>query len=473
MKGDVDAYEIGRRLRSAFEREYQRPSPGLDSRMNDAIKRSALEPRRGHHGLEAAAVLLALVSVLALMMPYVLSASRHATATTPQPTPSTVSEQQQPFLVLSSPALRSTKGAIWLLSGERVYRSTDGGAHWNDVSPTLSSGGPNVVYALDSQDAWIAQSSTAQGLNSVTFYRTADGGANWERVGTAPIAGSSLHEITFADASHGWLLVSLATTSVSPSPGTPSPQPATGFEFVSVWGTSDGGRSWVQLATSSSSINQQSEGRGQLSSSCYKTGIIFRDDTTGWVTAACPFGRPYLYMTSDGGRTWQLQALPPAQGQTNESPTSSPTVLPPVFFENTFGLLAVDLELATPGAPSRVLVIYVTRDGGLTWTATVPVPGGRVFALVRPDYWIVIAPPRQVVHTNDGRRYAQSVSDTDLGTIVQVVFPDPNHGLALLAQANGAYRLLQTGDGGSHWSVVTIPPTLAPHSNTPNASASP
>jgi hypothetical protein len=42
-----------------------------------------------------------------------------------------------------------------------------------------------------------------------------------------------------------------------------------------------------------------------------------------------------------------------------------------------------------------------------------------------------------------------------------------------VAEANGGYRLLQTGDGGSHWAVVTIPPTLARPSKTPNASASP
>jgi len=474
-KDDMDTDEIARRLRSAFEREYQQPSPGLDSRMQDTIKQSAWEAGRGRHGLEAVALLISLVTVLVLMIPHVLNGARQTTATTPQPTPTMVPEQQ-PFPVLTPATLQNTKGATWLFSGDRVYRSTDGRSNWSDVSPTLSSSGPYVAYALDSQHAWTAQSSTVQGLNSivsVVFYRTSNGGANWERVGNAPIVGSWLHEITFVDTLHGWLLVSLALTSVSPSPGTPSPEPATSSEWVSIWGTSDGGRSWVQLSSSSSSLDQQSGGRGQLSSNCYKTAITFRDDTTGWVTAACPYGRPFLYLTSDGGRTWQLQALPPAQAQTNESPTTSPIVMPPVFFGNTFGLLPVDLELATPGAPSRVLVIYLTRDGGLTWTPTVPVRGGRVFAVVKPDYWIVIAPPRQVVHTNDGRRYAQNVSDTDLGNIVQVAFADPQHALALVAQANGGYRLLQTADGGSHWSVVMVRPPFASPSSTPNASATP
>src|SRR5260370_7977060 len=148
---------------------------------------------------------MVIVTVLVLMMPHVLSAARHATATTPQPTPTTVPKPEA-FPVLSPATLQNTKGATWLFSGERVYRSTDGGPHWTDVSPALSSGGRYVAYALDSQQAWIAQSSTGQGLSSVTFYRTANGGANWQRVGNAPTVISWLPPITPSHPLHHALL---------------------------------------------------------------------------------------------------------------------------------------------------------------------------------------------------------------------------------------------------------------------------
>src|SRR5260370_14617336 len=165
-KDDMATDKIARRRRSAFEREYQQPSPGLDSRMQDTIKQSAWEAGRGRHGLEAVALLISLVTVLVLMIPHVLNGARQTTATTPQPTP-TIGPEQQPFPALTPATLQNPTGPTWLFSGHRVYRSTDGRSNWSDVSPTLSSSGPYLAYALDRQHACTAQSSRVQGLNSI------------------------------------------------------------------------------------------------------------------------------------------------------------------------------------------------------------------------------------------------------------------------------------------------------------------
>src|SRR5260370_40933587 len=84
-KDDMDTDEIARRLRSAFEREYQQPSPGLDSRMQDTIKQSAWEAGRGRQGLKAVALLISLRTVVGVMIPHVLNGAHPRTATAPQP----------------------------------------------------------------------------------------------------------------------------------------------------------------------------------------------------------------------------------------------------------------------------------------------------------------------------------------------------------------------------------------------------
>jgi photosystem II stability/assembly factor-like uncharacterized protein len=436
----VNEEETGRRVRSAFEGDYERPLPGFDSRMRAALQRSAVKTRHRHWALEAAALLMALVAVLVLMLPRILDLAPHLNGALPKPTPTLT--PRSPSLVASPGALQNTKdGATWLFSRDHVYRSTDGGGHWGDASPrVVGFGGPDIAYALDAQQAWIAvPSQTGQGLDGVTFYRTTDGGANWVRFGSVPIAGSRLSQLTFVDSTHGWLLLSLGLGRVAD-------------EAVSVWRTTDGGSSWAEVARSAAL--QKIESPGQLPPACEKNGITFKNDLTGWVTAACAGGHAFLYRTTDGGHTWQAQPLPPAQSQTSQSLNNSLIVTPPKFLDQSFGLLPVDLTLGPNNVQS--LVIYITRDGGTTWTPSTPVPKGRLMAAVATDYWIVIVPPRQVVVTHDGRQYIEIASDVDLSYMDEVSFVDAQHGLGMLPQADGGYQLVRTADGGAHWFTVTF-----------------
>lgn len=431
--------ETARRVRSAFEGDYQRPLPGFDSRMHAALQRSAVKTRHQHWALEAAAVIIALVAVSVLMFPRILDLAPRLNGALPKPTPTLTT--QKPALLAAPGALQNTKdGATWLFSLDHVYRSTDGGGHWRDASPRVVFGGPFIAYALDAQQAWIAVSSqTGQGLDGVTIYRTTDGGANWERLGSVPIAGWRLSHFAYVDSTHGWLLISLGLGQQAD-------------EAVSIWRTTDGGRSWAEVARSAAL--QQIEVPGQLPSACQKNGITFKDDLIGWVTAACAGGHPFLYWTSDGGHTWQAQALPPTQNQTSQSLAGSLIVTPPTFVDESFGLLPVDLTLGPTNV--RSLVIYITRDGGSTWIPSTPVPEGRVMAAVATDFWIVVVPPRQVAVTHDGQHYTEIASDVDLSYIDQVSFIDAQHGLAMLPQAEGGYELVRTADGGAHWSMVNF-----------------
>jgi photosystem II stability/assembly factor-like uncharacterized protein len=332
----------------------------------------------------------------------------------------------------------SSSGVGWLFAGAKVYRSTNKGADWTDVSPIALSGLPSVAFALDKNHAWLATSSNqlAQTQSEVAFYGTADGGSSWQRLGGQVIDGSLLHQVTFVDPTHGWLLVGRGA--------------ATGSEAVSVWGTTDGGRSWVEFARSP--MPQRSGAIGELSSDCDKSGITFRDDMTGWVTGGCAAGAPYLYRTKDGGRTWRSQTLPRATGEASLALGYGSNANPPVFLTQSVGLLPVNL-VGSNNVPA--LDVYITRDGGSTWVSTVPVLSGGVMAAISPDYWVVDIPPQQIAATSDGQHYDAISSDTDLTQVEQLSFADEQNGLALVALANGDNELLRTIDGGAHWSAIS------------------
>jgi photosystem II stability/assembly factor-like uncharacterized protein len=307
------------------------------------------------------------------------------------------------------------------------------------------SGQPLTAFALDNNRAWLAVPSAQSGqlLSSVTFYGTADAGASWQKLGSAAITGSFVHQMTFIDPTRGWLLVSLGA--------------ATGSEAVSVWGTSDGGRSWTELAKSPEP--QQNSAPGQLSSGCDKNGITFGTETSGWLTAICAGGGPSVYRTLDGGHTWNFQALQAPSSQTQENRGYSPNVGPPVFLNQSFGLLPVVLALGSKNTPS--MVVYTTHDGGRTWNPSVPLASGRLAAAVSPDYWVVEIPPSQIATTQDGRHYSLVSSDADLSQTQQLAFTDEQTGLALTALSSGGYELLRTTDGGAHWSLISFGPAAA------------
>jgi photosystem II stability/assembly factor-like uncharacterized protein len=329
----------------------------------------------------------------------------------------------------------TSTGVVWLFGGDVVYRSADQGSDWVDVSPSGVTGQPLVAFALDSNNAWLAVPS-GEPMGSITFYGTADAGASWQRLGRAPITGSFVHQMTFIDPTHGWLLVSLGA--------------ATGSEAVSIWETTDGGRSWAERAESPAP--QQSSPPGRLSSACDKSGITFSTDLTGWLAISCATGAPFIDRTVDGGHTWETQILPAAAGQTSQTLSYGTSVKPPVFLNQSVGLLPVDLALGKNNLPS--LVVYMTRDGGHTWSAGVPVTSGQAMAAASADYWVVAVPPHEIAATHDGQHYNLISADTDLSQTQQLSFADPEHGVALVARTNGGYELLRTTDGGVHWTWI-------------------
>src|SRR5256885_14693236 len=119
----------------------------------------------------------------------------------------------------------------------RILRTGDGGSHWDDASPRGAQPGNWTTFFLDANNAWVA-SSLQPGSDtpdfSVHVYRTSDGGKNWNNAGVVAAGQGWPASMSFVDASHGWLVMSLGG--------------AAGSQGVAFYGTADGGPARTKLS---------------------------------------------------------------------------------------------------------------------------------------------------------------------------------------------------------------------------------
>jgi len=315
-------------------------------------------------------------------------------------------------------------------------RTTDGGLHWHDVSPSsLREGAPNLpgqqsVYPpgyadffLDSEHAWIARSysSPTACVDRINTFSTADGGRTWRE--SAPITsglqqGSSPQPVLdFVDPQHGWLIQ------------TGSAQGQSGSVYI----TTNGGHDW-RLVSNNAPCNL----------------VTFTSTSSGWSTCTTPnsfTGDVKLMVTRDGGVSWAVERLPDPPGGCGCS-----TDLP-VFFDHDRGV--VDAFGYTGQA------LLGTSDGGNTWRLLPPLPPGQVFGFDFVDanhFWVLVNPltnGKSALNslyrsTDGGKTWSLVQRDTPSGWgYVTLQFVDANHGFVGQPPA-----LLITADGGHTWTVI-------------------
>ena len=196
-------------------------------------------------------------------------------------------------LIFPTKMVTASTGWAWV-DPSGLWRTTDGGADWTDVTPPSVSGRLSSYAVshdfLDATHAWIAESGqgAAGGAEHyITTLRTTDGGKTWQE--GAPVGGpfttSDLFpQLFFIDQNHGWLL--RGTQSSSPKASTSS-----------LYSTDDAGLHWS--FTSSVPLTFQAI-------SVPRPPIAFSSLTTGWILAA----DSSLLVTHDGGATWHVHPLP-------------------------------------------------------------------------------------------------------------------------------------------------------------------
>jgi photosystem II stability/assembly factor-like uncharacterized protein/peroxiredoxin len=319
-----------------------------------------------------------------------------------------------------------------LLAGTSVLKTSDGGNTWNDVTPPNFPVQPGLRGTFMSQNvAWIVGMTKQK---QIIIQRTSDGGNHWKSSqmadGSDPTA-AILYPPTFISAQEGWLDVERSIS-------------GTGATQNDLFYTTDGGSHWRKLAT-----NEQIHQNASLAG--VDTGISFKNAQNGWNTVEMKTNMgigmktgtmsnvPMVFVTHNGGQTWQRQTLPPFPGQVS----SSYRTTPPVFFGNN-GLMPVTIPTG--------LSFYTTTDGGGHWSSgsVIPLQVQQLAILDQQHIWI-ISQDRSVHQSTDGGKTWKTLGS--IGKPASAMsFSDTNNGWIVPEGENAS--LLHTADGGRTWQQI-------------------
>jgi photosystem II stability/assembly factor-like uncharacterized protein len=344
----------------------------------------------------------------------------------PAPAATTRSATQKPTVALTSiRMLDQTHG--WALTESAVLKTSDGGIHWNDVSPAGSPlNASDKADFMDAGHAWIAVLAQQQSSpGTIKILRTVDGGEHWQLATIPDTQAVRIDRPHFVNTREGWIEVGTGA--------------ATSHESVDIFHSADGGQTWLKIASAGPQTNSGLSFEGD------KTGISFKDTMTGWATASTPAtDLAWLYVTHDGGKTWHSQSLPKLAGMSNVDYNTTP----PVFFGNN-GILPVQVGTAS----GQGLDLYVTHDGGNTWipTTLANVDMGIVYVLDMQHAWATDG--TTIYATSDGGQSWIKLAG-GFTNISEMSFADATNGWAIASQSDKTPLLLHTTDGGKTWRQI-------------------
>ena len=257
----------------------------------------------------------------------------------------------------------------WGLAGGKILRTDDGGKNWAKVTPPGLNDNPQVIGSkfLDVDHAWLTVRDDSAA--SVVVFHTANGGQTWSenvisRKSSGEVYGGQLN---FIDQENGWLLIE-PEHGMSSRPG-------------ELYRATDGGEHWSEVAGP-----YDPQGQSGLP---FAGPFTFHDALTGWLGgrqgAAFSPDHP-LYMTTDGGRTWQPQDLPLPANRTNGKLDVN---APPKFFQDSVwdGVLSVIFIPGSYKTSDYATIFYTTGDSGRTWQAQGSLPGTRPASLQSAVNW--------------------------------------------------------------------------------------
>jgi len=322
----------------------------------------------------------------------------------------------------------------WGVTETQIVRTNDGGITWYNVTPpdVTETGYSADTFILDNDHAWVHKPDFENFPNSGVMYRTTDGGLTWTNV-TTPF---SRGDVNFIDANNGWVLADLGVGAGSnaiavyqttnggmtweqnytndpnsadadnslPLGGLKSDLVPLNMETAWVGGvvyapgevylyrTDDSGHNWDQVTVELPAGAENFElgiDRDQMQFVSAKNGfIVLRMAGDATQTA--------VYVTQDAGKTWVLtptvidgagsteflsaQEMVLYDGEqfhvTRDAARTWTTVSPDVVFSETFANMEFANTLAgwvitlDPATNHRSL--YRTHDGGKTWFPVIP-----------------------------------------------------------------------------------------------------
>jgi photosystem II stability/assembly factor-like uncharacterized protein len=413
INGDVSTHSLSHHVM---------PEKQQSSRGEKPTRTTTGEGRSWQHRLNMiAAVLVAALLVGALIL--VLNRTHQSSTGSPaKPTGGLNS-------LLSLHMIDASTG--WALSKQTVLRTTDGGVHWQNVTPS----GATVTQSsiADFGTASIASIATPQGnVTSTQVLHTVDGGQTWQQ---ATIPMPFPRQISFIDSQHGWILAAVRP-------------PGGAAEAVSVFRTTDGGKTWANVATA---LFSDTTPPGRLPYGGQKTGMRFLDAFTGWVTGTVTLPNlAWFYVTHDGGSTWQQQSLLMPPGV----PSSRLLVLSPTFFSAADCILPVIFSNVTTDSDIAT-AIYATHDGGRTWQSTTPIPAAtRILSFADTQHWWATDGTVLYSTADGGNRWLKLSPGENFKNIAQLDFVSDKVGWAISLTSLDSSSLLKTVDGGRTWTTI-------------------
>jgi photosystem II stability/assembly factor-like uncharacterized protein len=236
-------------------------------------------------------------------------------------------------------------------SDATLLRTTDGGATWQDVSPSdEQSQGTEGLVPFRDIEAWNAQDAVILAIGSGTDSRilvTHNGGKSWKTTFTNQDPNAFYDCMDFFDRRHG-----LAMS-----------DPVDGkFRILS---TSDGGRHWKVLPSKGMPPALDNEFGFAASGQCLTTS----GGHDAWI-AGGGGTTSRVFHSSDRGRHWTVTSTPIASG----GPNGTAGIYGLAFRNRTDGV-AVGGDFLAPDETAGTTAF--TRDGGTLWKAPSALPGGQ------------------------------------------------------------------------------------------------
>ena len=237
--------------------------------------------------------------------------------------------------------------------------------------------------------------------------------------------------MNFADSQHGWLMVFLGGGMM--------------HAYVALFMTVDGGATWTDILDPYTVNDIQSFS---------KTGMVFVDPLTGWLTrdAQGVDPTPHIFRTTDGGGTWTRIDLP--------APADAPNLYDSYscssFSPNAFS--ALSLTIAMKCLDNATFKIekdysYFTGDGGNTWKIY-PLPAdyilGQGLYFLTPQNGLALG--RKIYKTTDGGQTWKFIQQVTWDG--QFSFVSMDLGWAYVFNDQGETALVKTVNGGATWSML-------------------
>jgi hypothetical protein len=219
--------------------------------------------------------------------------------------------------------------------------------------------------------------------------------------------------------------------------------------------TRDGGGSWLQLATPPD---------------------VFTSLTMVDGRSAYALGAKGVWRTIDGGETWNTVSPLPLGGpplKVTRAAFADADHGMAIAYDNT-------VPVVNGSSPPTSSLLYVTADGGATWQATVDVDTYSILTAPDPKHWFALQSDGHLWHSSDaGATWSRSDAAV-LPAGCTVSFADASHGWALDQQLAVQYEaglggnptvtsmsVYTTDDGGLTWTKLDTFPTTEWPKNGP------